>query len=458
MRIRDLILTIFVVSLLINSAIIVYYASGKLGGLSDATSVASSQQLTADANENLLSITIGVRDQLDNRLDDQYTLVKTWATTPTLLSTAKQAQSFTKEQLYEMWSAEKTRVYDEGEATGDGDPANDLSPETSNYLASLSQVTGTFPEVFITDNRGYAIAASVATGDFDQGPDDWRVFLDDAGKPYYKMFKPQVGGEGWYKNANAAVGGFWVSDVIFDESSKTWGLEIISQLRDPTTGEYLGQLKAVFDFSAFVANIVNLQETDVDSVGVVTKDGKYVAFYEGSAGTKEGETLAAASDTFTAEMTKELPSGTFIDRDAKGTEIISAYVRSADKNQYVIVVSRELADVRGPIDAFSAEIKAGIDDASAGLQSSILLIAAIIGLATLIIAYLFINAKIVRPLAKMSEAADKLSDGNFDIELPEIKTGNELQKFSALTALLVSIIKQSRTKPAEKKPEEKKKK
>jgi hypothetical protein len=60
-----------------------------------------------------------------------------------------------------MWSAEATREYDEGEAVGDGNPNNDLDPSVSEYLAKLTETTA-FPEIFITDSRGYAIAANAA--------------------------------------------------------------------------------------------------------------------------------------------------------------------------------------------------------------------------------------------------------------------------------------------------------
>jgi hypothetical protein len=45
-----------------------------------------------------------------------------------------------------------------GEVPGDGNPDNDLDPAVSRYLAQLVHDTN-FLEIFITDDRGFVIAA-----------------------------------------------------------------------------------------------------------------------------------------------------------------------------------------------------------------------------------------------------------------------------------------------------------
>ncbi|MFH0874658.1 MAG: HAMP domain-containing protein [archaeon] len=453
MKIRDLIFTMFIVSIIVNSAIIVAFASGKVNQISEVTSKSSSDTLKNNAAKSLIDTAIGLKDSLDSQLTNHYTLVKTWASNPLLQQTSKEAQKYSKEALYEMWSAQSTRVYDEGEATGDGNPDNDLSSTASKYLITLSTMTGVYPEIFTTDNRGYAIAANVATGDFDQGPDDWRVFLNEAGQPYFKQNKPGVDQEPWYYAANQAVDGFYISKTIYDESSGTWGLELVSQMRDPTSLEYLGQIKAVFDFSKFVGQLVNVEDLAVDEIQVIDASGKVIADSDGKAVSGD---LATIDSAFMSEINKGKNSGYVARVDEEGNKVITAYARSNDKNKYVVAVSKRESDIDMPINSFVDGLTGNIKKVGSELQMNIIIIAAVVGLLTLLVAFVVINAQIVDPVNRLSEVADKLTDGDFSVSMPEIKTRNEIQKFSALTALLVSIIKQGREGKKEEHKEEKK--
>jgi hypothetical protein len=55
------------------------------------------------------------------------------------------------------------------------------------------------------------------------------------------------------------------------------GLEIMSRLRDPETNEYLGQIKAVFDYGTFIDQFVGVEDLDVYEIKVVDKAGTIVA-------------------------------------------------------------------------------------------------------------------------------------------------------------------------------------
>lgn len=442
MKIKNLLLSIFVASIVINSAIIIFFVSSKMNEIGAVTSQTGSKTLIESADKNLLDIATGIKVSLDSQLNHQYMMVKSWAQLPVFLDTAKSAQKMSKESLYEMWSAASTRKYDEGEAVGDGNPDNDLSPSASNYLAELSKTMMVYPEIFITDNRGYAVAASVATGDFDQGPDDWRVFQDATGTPYFKKNKPEEGGEAWYKKTNESPDGFYISAASFDESTKTWGLELISQIKEQKTGAYLGQLKAVFDFSGFISDLVNLKDLDIDLVRVIMPDGSIIASYDknGAKVTTTGALEKVGGD-FLKEIEKNKKSGV-LSEEVGGMKSKTIYQASGDQNKYVIAVSKSESKISQPIVGFVGELESNVIKRGDELKSYILMIALIVGILIMIIAYLLINMQILNPIKRLSEVADKLSDGDFSVEMPIIKTGNEIEKFSSLTALLVSTIKQ----------------
>ncbi len=167
MKIRDLILSLLIIGMVISTGTLVAFASSGINDVKNITSEASSGELLGIASKNLEDVAISIRDSLDSQMQNQYQMVKSWALQPALLEDAKKAQSYTMEELYEMWSAKALRAYnDRKEAIGDGNPGNDLSPAVSKYLADLSTSTS-YLEVSITDSRGYTIAASAATGDFD---------------------------------------------------------------------------------------------------------------------------------------------------------------------------------------------------------------------------------------------------------------------------------------------------
>ena len=146
MKIRDLILSLLIIGMVISTGTLVAFASSGISDIKDTTSEASSGELLGIASKNLEDMAINIRDSLDSQMQNQYEMVKSWAREPALLEVAKKAQSYTKEELYEMWSAEATRKYNDDEAIGDGNPDNDLSPSVSKYLADLSATTN-YPEI-----------------------------------------------------------------------------------------------------------------------------------------------------------------------------------------------------------------------------------------------------------------------------------------------------------------------
>lgn len=429
MKIRDLILAVLAAGMVISTGILTGFTSSEIDDIEDVTSEASADVLEDTANDNLKNIAIGIRDSLDSQMQSQYEMVRTWAQAPTLLNAAQAAQDYTMEELYEMWSAEAARKYDEGEAVGDGNPDNDLDPAASNYLVALSNSTA-FPEIFITDSRGYAIAASGATGDFDQGPDDWRVFLEN-GVPVFKKHKPAEGGEGWYRDTNASSDGFFVGEVEWDNSAGTWGIDIVSQMRDPTTNAYLGQIKAVFDYGSFIDQFVTTEELDVYEIKVVNQASVIVATsldnkdkVNNEDVTVEGmEYLKAVNGGATAGFNAEP------EIDENGKEVHVGYAVSSDVNQHIVVVSKEAAAVDGPIDAFVGDLRSRISDAGSALQANMILVGVIVAVVNLVLAFLIMRAKISTPLKKLTMVSERLSKGEIEGLEVDVSGSDEIGQF-----------------------------
>jgi len=415
MKISTMILAMFVIGIVLASGVIIFFTSSEVQDIGDATSDTSSDELQQSAGEGMETTAIGIRDSLDNQMDNKYEMVKTWATSPVLVDTAKDAQDETLEDLYDMWSDEDTREYDEGEATGDGDLSNDLNPTSSEYLATLSSTTGDFPEIFITDSRGYAISANGATGDFDQGPNDWRVFLDENGLPYYKKHAPAEGGEGWYKAANDATDGFFIGEVEWDDSAETWGIDTVSQIRDPSSNEYLGQIKAVFDYGSFIEDFVKTDELDVYEIKVINQQGIIVATSETDKTKVNNEFVTVADMDFFSAVQDGQEVGWDCNKiDEDGEEVYLSWATSTDVNEHIILVTKLETDVEGPINSFVGGMKSDINDRGSQLVQQIFTISIAVCIITLSVVYVVIKKKISTPIDNLSEVSSKLSRGEIE--------------------------------------------
>ena len=141
MKIRTLILTVLAIGMLCSVGILVAFAAREISSIQDVTSAASSDVLKGNAGDNLKNISISIRDSLDNQMNNQYVMVSSWASSPVFIDAALQGADKSLAELYEMWSAAQGRKYDDGEAMGDGRPENDLVPEASLYLSTLSAST-----------------------------------------------------------------------------------------------------------------------------------------------------------------------------------------------------------------------------------------------------------------------------------------------------------------------------
>src|SRR4030043_146441 len=377
MKIRDLILAVLILGMVISTGTLVAFSSNGISDIKNTTSEASSGELLATPSKNLEYVAIGFRDSLDAQMQNQYKMVKSWALEPSLLEVAKNAQSYSKEELYEMWSAETTREYVSALGTGDGNPDNDLSPSASQYLVDLAASTG-YPEIFITDYRGYTVSASDATFKFDSGPDDWRVFLQSGIPTFtkYNMNNPDRGGEVWYTAANDAADGFYVGSIVWNDNSSTWGIDIVSQLKDPETDEYLGQIKAVLDYGTFIDRFVNVENLDVYEIKVVDHYGIVVATSLEDKAKVNNVSFSLKDDTSFKNAIAE-GSGSIANSyaDENGQDVFAGYAQSNDVNGLVTMVSKRAADITAPIDAFIGTLQASIGDQSSSLQRNMIIIA-----------------------------------------------------------------------------------
>jgi hypothetical protein len=426
MKIRDSILVVLAAGIVVTSASLVGFAASEIKKIEGVTSESSSDVLIGTANDTLENIAIGIRDSLDSQMKNQYDMVRSWAKTPTLVDASRAAKDKSLDAVFEMWSREKGRSFKDGIAKGDGDPDNDLAPEASHYLIDLSKSLA-YPELFSTDARGYVVAASGATGDFDQGADD-QCFFEGKG---FKQNKPEPGGELWYKQTNEAKDGLYVGPVKWDASAKSWGIEIVSQIRDPKGDGYLGQLKAVFDYGKFIYGFVSANDQDLFEVKVIDQKGTVVATSLSNKDKVNNKNVILDQTEYMQAIKAGKSSGhnAGAATDENGEAIFAGFAVSKDVNHHAVVITKKQAVIQQPIDAFVGQLAGKISQAGQDLRQNMLFVASIAAALAFLLAWILLKTKITVPIAKLTRVSEKLAQGDIEGLQIDVSGDDEIGRF-----------------------------
>ncbi|HEY5955583.1 MAG TPA: HAMP domain-containing protein [Polyangiaceae bacterium] len=426
MKIRDSILGVLATGFVVISASLVTFVTREIEKIESITSDASSDVLILHANQQMEDVAVGIRDSLDSQMKNQYDMVRTWAKSPSLIEASRSAKGKNLETLIESWSRSNSRMFKDGEAVGDGDPDNDISPAASRYLCELSK-TLSYPELFLTDARGYVVAASGITSDFDQGPDDFRLFEQQG----IKKGKPETGGEPWYRNTIEAKDGMYVGPVKWDASANRWGIEIVSQVRDPADNSYLGQLKAVFDYGSFIAQVVSAGGRNMFELKIVDPQGVVVATSLPDKSKVNNKNIILTNTEFFRNMKAGNVSGfsTKTETDENGELVLSGFAVSHDVNRHVVVAVKSNATIRRPIDAFVGNLSSSIAKAGAQLRFHMLIVASVTAALAMLLAWLLLRTRITRPIALLTQVSEKLSRGEIEGLAIPVTGDDEIGRF-----------------------------
>ena len=156
---------------------------------------------------------IKAMDEIDREMKNIRLLVENWTSfenRKVLANTAMEGQKKTYDELFEQWNLDGS-----------------TSTPKAQFLKNLQQTNPKqFKEIFLTDLRGYVIAATHKTSDFDQGPRDDPPF-----------------GEKWW--ASAKDKGEHIGEIAFDESAGVYSVDINMAIKDDDD-ETVGIIKVVY--------------------------------------------------------------------------------------------------------------------------------------------------------------------------------------------------------------------
>ena len=191
---------------LFSASILAFYSSQK-----------TFNQVLGDIEQDLA---IKAMDKIDREMENIRLLVENWTSfenRKVLVNTITEVQNKSYDQLFEEWNFDGL-----------------TSTPGAQFLKNLQQTKNQFKEIFLTDLRGYVVAATDKTSDFDQGPEDDPPF-----------------GEKWW--AAAREKGEHIGDIDFDDSAGVYSVDINMAVKDDDD-ETVGIMKVVYS----VENIRNL--------------------------------------------------------------------------------------------------------------------------------------------------------------------------------------------------------
>lgn len=128
-----------------------------------------------------------------------------------------------------------------------------LDNPASTFLREQNRVTATFREILVSDRYGRLVATTGKTTDYFQGDEPWwrMAYLEGKGQRY-------------------------ISDIVYDESTGVYSIEIAQPVRDGASGETAGILKGIVDAHTMFGLLDHLDFGRDATAVVLRRDGTMV--------------------------------------------------------------------------------------------------------------------------------------------------------------------------------------
>ena len=197
-------------------------------------------------------------ESAERLIEDMQETTALLAANPLLINTVKaSSQKVETEQLHQ-------KSIDQLEEQFAATKLLQTNHSLNHYLGQTAKATG-MAEIFFTERHGLNVAFSNPTSDFVQRDEEW-----------------------WLKGQSETQ---WVDDPGFDESANTFSVDVIQAIQDPSSGAFLGVIKAVFSAARFEQIASQLSQ-----VGLLEGSGK-VQLWSPSTGVVLGSVAVDGTNT-----------------------------------------------------------------------------------------------------------------------------------------------------------------
>ncbi|PWN57176.1 cache domain-containing protein [Abyssibacter profundi] len=302
--------------------------------------------------------------------------IKTWSAVSDVTGTAADAGNRAKAQALGRWESQRY-----------------LQSDAAKFLRDLSLLSERrFKEIFFTDARGYVVASTNPTSDFDQGPEE----------------DPPMG-EIWWRDARA--NGWNIGELEYDQSSTFYSIDISVSLTDEKS--FVGVLKAVYGTSAMLAILDQATAGHGGHVVLVDGEGKIVLAPSHLSAAVGNEAMQVSQlKAFTGD------AGHSIESVPWGGRSLVTRVQPA---------SRTYVDQAGWTALTVIPLDQALLPASARQQLGFIGAGALTAiLVALVLAGLHLNHHSSGPITELTQAVARAARGRADVTVPHQDAGGEL--------------------------------
>ncbi|HEY9076088.1 MAG TPA: methyl-accepting chemotaxis protein [Anaerolineaceae bacterium] len=208
-----------------------------------------SNSTTQATGEHLVDLGGEVLRSAYSRIDQNVLSLRTLALSPTLVEAARQANVARKDLTAEQIAA-LDKAWIDKNASIEPTVKEIESSAVSAYLKTFLKAFPDEVEVFATDKKGLNIAMTARTSDYLQAD------------------------EGWWKSAFAqSSSGAFVDKAVYDESAKTYAMNVGVPIFDPQTGEAIGVLRGTINITSVFDILKGVQVGETGGALLLDKDG-----------------------------------------------------------------------------------------------------------------------------------------------------------------------------------------
>ncbi len=389
----------------ITAFVVISVAS--VGAVSISISRSIQSQLITQVEREL----VGVADltassifaELDKQVDLLQALALNHALSDELTKTPATGDLTELEKRDQQWLAADA-------AGNDNDPLvhSVLSHRLSQELREFQGKFNEHAEVFLTDRYGANVAATNRTSDYYQADEEW-----------------------WQAAYNNGQGGIFVSQPIYDESSKTLALQIAVPVVNPASGELVGILRTTADLKAFIPALQAGRFGQTGRTEIYFPHNMEIEIEQDANGEYELLIEEAPADLVSAlEQNKA-----FLDITHEGVPIVAgvaSLAEAARRSRHVAVLQNldwRIVALQDREEALQLVSQSSRNIQLVGLAAALLAVALAIGIAQFL----------TNPIARLTQAAEKVSSGDLQtrarVESPD-EIGTLANSFNRMTAQL----------------------
>ena len=254
----------------------------------------------------------------------------------------------------------------------------DLEKEVSGnalsaYLKTFIQGNPDEVEVFFTDQKGLNVSMTDRTSDFLQADEAW-----------------------WKSAFNNGSGATYIGQVEFDESSKTYAMNIGVPIRDPQTRKTIGVMRGTMDISVLISVLGDLKIGNTGNAWLINRDG--VILYS-----PDKEQIMKPAPEWITGLFKEGKNGWVMSKDFDEVPALLSYnLMQGDQGKMLdwrLVLGQDQVEVnQGALNSLLMSLLAGLIVAVIAIVISLRLI-----------------SSITKPIVALTKTTETLATGDFDL-------------------------------------------